>query len=461
MSRARKQNQPTPNLEDLRGKIPPQSIEAEHSVIGGCLLQQSVIDDVALHIRDDHFYSEHAQIIWRVIYDMHNAGMAVDAMTVGHELKARGKLDDIGGIPTIMRMIETVPHSAHSEHYARIIRETWLRRRLIEHGTQVIHDSHFDEDIASVMETTEQNLFSIVEKGDRKPVATVREVMAHAFEAILERMGQEDATKGLPSGFKNLDAMIGGLNEGMIVIAARPSNGKTSLACNIAAAVAASGKSCLFIAIEQSAEELVERMLAAEAKIDSMKLKTGDVTQEDQAALYEAQQRLAELPIIIDDDARACSITSIAAQARRAKRRSDIGLIVVDYLQLVESDNKHEPREQQVSTISRRLKMISKEIGVPVIALAQLNRDVEKRENKRPRLSDLRESGAIEQDADVVMFIHRPELYDPKDRPGEAELIVAKNRNGATGVAQLVWIAEHMRFVDRAPKSLNEVPNEF
>jgi replicative DNA helicase len=279
--------------------------------------------------------------------------------------------------------------------------------------------------------------------------------MQDAFERIFQRMDQEGAITGLTSGLFGLDDLTSGFQPSeLIVLAARPSMGKTALACNFALNACKSGQGVLIFSLEQSKLELAERLLCIHAKITGHKLRKGELDEFDQSTLYDAAEELRTFPISIDDRA-GQTMSQIAAIARREKRRSNVGLVVVDYLQLVEAEDRNLPREQQISSITRRLKFLSKDLNIPVMALAQLNRGVEQREDKRPRLSDLRESGAIEQDADIVMFLHRPEAYDPNDRPGEADLIIAKNRHGPIGTVELVWLREMLRFGDKSPIDLH------
>ncbi len=446
----------TTNLFD---RIPPQDLEAERSVLGSCLLQNDVIDDVLMLVRGNHFYSDAHQKMFAAILSMHEQGIrGIDAVTLSHELQKRGELEQIGGPTVLVRILETVPHAAHAEYYARIVRDKWLQRTLIDVCTETLRESYDSSDeTEEILARAEQRVFSIVEQQESIDKFAIRDILDDTFARIFERMDQEGTISGLHSGFEGLDAVTSGFQPSeLLVLAARPSMGKTALVCNFSLSIARDERQgVLLFSLEQSKLELAERFLCIQARIDGHKLRQGDLDEIEQHSLHEASNEMREFPLFIDDTA-GRTISQIAAVARRIKRRYGIGIVIIDYLQLIESDDKNLPREQQISTITRRLKFLAKDLQIPVMALAQLNRGVEQREDKRPRLADLRESGAIEQDADIVMFLHRPEAYDPEDRPGEADLIIAKNRNGPIGNVPLVWLREQLRFADRAPEAVSE-----
>ncbi|MFG0333178.1 MAG: replicative DNA helicase [Maioricimonas sp. JB049] len=434
-------------------KVPPQDLEAERSVLGSVLLANDVLDDVISVIQSRHFYSDPHQKIFQAIHDMYEEGVrGIDAVTLGHELQKRDELEGVGGPAYLVQILETVPHAAHAEYYAKIVREKWLQRSLIDACTESLREAYHGSDaIEEILTRSEKRIFAIAEQQEGIDRMGMRDILEDTFERIFERMDQEGSISGIPTGFNGLDDVTSGFQPSeLLVLAARPSMGKTALVCNFALAVAKAKYGVLLFSLEQSRMELAERLLCIQAKVNGHKLRQGDLDEMDQHSLMEAANELRECPLFIDDTA-GRTMSQIAAVGRRLKRSSGLNLIIIDYLQLIESDDKNMPREQQIATITRRLKFLAKELSAPVIALAQLNRGVEQREDKRPRLSDLRESGAIEQDADIVMFLHRPEAYDPEDRPGEADLIIAKNRSGPIGNVPLVWLREQLKFGDRSP----------
>jgi replicative DNA helicase len=328
-----------------------------------------------------------------------------------------------------------------------------MQRSLIYACTEILAQSYeLSTDIEDLLQSAERQIFSIVEEQEGSANIAIGDILMDAFHRIDERMNSEGDVSGVTTGFTDLDAQTTGLQPTeMIVLAARPSMGKTAFVCNVAEAIARKDNvGVLLFSLEQSNLELAERFLCIVAKVNGHDLRSGNLTAEQRDKLMMASDDLARLPMFIDDKP-GRTIGQIAALARRLHRKSPLGVIIIDYLQLVEPEDKNAPREQQIAGISRRLKFLAKELRVPVIALAQLNRGVELREDKRPRLADLRESGAIEQDADMVMFLHRPDQYDPEDRPGEAEIIVAKHRSGPTGLVRLTWRKEYMRFEDYTP----------
>lgn len=447
---------------DATGKLPPQDLEAERSVLGSVLLSNDAIDEVLQHIRSEHFYADPHRRMFAAIQDMFDAGIrGIDPVTLGHELERRGELAEIGGAAYIAQVLEAVPHAAHAEYYAKIVHERWLQRTLIDACTDTLREAyHGQDDVDELVARAERRIFDISERQHNVDRMALKDILQDAFERIFSRMDQEGSLSGLHTGFNGLDEMTSGFQPSeLLVLAARPSMGKTALVCNFALAVAGAGTGVLIFSLEQSSLELAERFLAIQAKVNGHKLRQGELDEMEQYSLEQASLLLREFPLFIDDTA-GRNVAQIAAVSRRLKRRSgNLGLVIIDYLQLIESEessNRSITREQQISTITRRLKFLAKDLQAPVIALAQLNRGVEQREDKRPRLADLRESGAIEQDADIVMFLHRPEAYDPEDRPGEADLIVAKNRNGPIGTCNLVWLREQLRFGDRSPL---EVPS--
>ncbi|MCA9038875.1 MAG: replicative DNA helicase [Planctomycetaceae bacterium] len=436
------------DIDDATRRLPPQSLEAELGVLGGILLVNEKIDDVIEILKPNLFYNESNQKIFAAIQHMYDSGTrGIDLVTLAHELERRGELDEIGGAPYLARIVEAVPHAAHVEYYAKIVREKALRRRLIYSCTDILKNCYEATDSTDqLLQEAERSIFHIVEEQDDDGSIEMRDILLSAWDRINERSLREGAS-GLATGFIDLDAKTNGFQPTeLIILAARPSMGKTALVCNWAEGVAReNNKGVLLFSLEQSRLELAERFLCIQARINGHKLRAGELDEVERHQLVEASQVLSDLPLYIDDKA-GRTVGEVGAIARRIKRRDSLGLIIIDYLQLLEPEEKNAPREQQIAQMSRRLKFIAKDLEVPVIALSQLNRGLELREDKRPRLADLRESGAIEQDADIVAFLHRPAAYDPEDRPGEAEVIIAKNRSGPTGIVPLSWRAEYMRF---------------
>lgn len=446
-------------MADDRLRLPPQNLDAERGVLGSILLMNEAIDEVGESLKAEHFYSDAHQKIYAAIQQLYEKGVrGIDAITLAEELVRRGQFEDVGGAGYLAQVLEAVPHAAHVRYYATIVREKWMQRTLIYACTEILSESYdASDDVEGLLQSAERRIFSILEsQGDTGSFA-ISDILLEAFARIEERQHTAGDVTGITSGFTDLDHQTTGFQPTeLIILAARPSMGKTALVCNIAEAVARkSAKSVLLFSLEQSNLELAERFLSITARIDGHALRSGTLSDAQHDAMVRASDDLSRLPLFIDDKP-GRTMTQVAAIARRLHRKSPIGVIIIDYLQLIEPDDKGSPREQQIAQISRRLKFLAKELKVPVIALAQLNRGVELREDKRPRLADLRESGAIEQDADMVMFLHRPDAYDPEDRPGEAEIIVAKHRSGPTGLVRLTWRKEFMRFENYSPMADND-----
>ncbi|QDT34382.1 replicative DNA helicase [Thalassoglobus polymorphus] len=443
---------------DFLGKVPPQDLEAEKSVLGSLLFSSEAFDEVIQHIQSRCFYTDAHRKIFQCIHDMYEKGVrALDVITLKHELEKRDEFEDIGGAVYLNEVMGAVPHAAHAEYYAKIVRDTWLQRSLIEACTDSLREAyHGNEDVEEILAKAEKRVFGIVEQQENIDKIDISDILDSTFQRIYERMDQEGTVSGLHTGFNGLDDFTSGFQPSeLIVLAARPSMGKTALVCNFAMAVSKAERGVLLFSLEQSKIELAERLLCIQAKISGHKLRQGELDEFEQSMLMEASNEMRKFHMFIDDTA-GRTMSQISAIARRLKRRAVLDIVIIDYLQLIETEDKSMPREQQISSITRRLKFLAKDLDIPVIALAQLNRGVEQREDKRPRLSDLRESGAIEQDADIVMFLHRPEAYDPEDRPGEADLIIAKNRHGPIGTVELTWLREMLKFGDKSPMTLPE-----
>jgi replicative DNA helicase len=441
-------------VQDYTNKLPPQNLDAEKSVLGSMLHWNDSIDEVAAFLKPGHFYLDPHQRLFATICRLRDKGLAaIDAVTLAEELAREKQLEEVGGPAYLHEILEAVPHAWHIRYYADIVHEKYVQRSLISTCNEILHscyDSGREAD--EILQEAEQKIFSILEQQEHDVKISIREILLDTFSRISDRMQSPGAVSGLATTFADVDHLTTGFQPSeLIILAARPSMGKTALVCNWAEAIArTSGQAVLLFSLEQSKLELAERFLCMSAQIDGHKLRCGDIDDEQRRLLLDASHELSEIPIYIDDQP-VRNTSQIGAIARRLKRRHNVGLLIIDYLQLVEPDDRRAPREQQIAQITRRLKQLSKELAIPVLALAQLNRGVELREDKRPRLADLRESGAIEQDADLVMFLHRPDAYDPEDRPGTAELLIAKHRSGPTGIVTLTWRKEFMRFESFSP----------
>lgn len=428
-------------------RVPPANLDAEKGVLGSLLLMNDSIDEVAEFLTSQHFYSDRHQAIYSAIHELYEAGVrGIDVVTLSEQLERRKKLEEVGGPAYLLEVLQSVPHAAHARYYGTIVREKAVQRSLIGACTEILKDCYdAEKPVDEILQCAEQNVFQILEQQEAGEKISIDQILLDAWARIDARDGA-NGPSGLTTGFGDLDAKTNGFQPSeLIILAARPSMGKTALVCNIAEAIADSGHGVLIFSLEQSRLELAERLLTIRSRVNSHTLRSGHLSDMERHALVIASNELNAMPLFIDDRP-GRTVSQISAIARRLKRQHKLGIVIVDYLQLVEPEDKRAPREQQIAYISRRLKFIAKELDIPVIALAQLNRGVELREDKRPRLADLRESGAIEQDADIIAFLHRPEAYKVDDRPGEAEVIIAKHRSGPTGIVTLTWRADCMRF---------------
>lgn len=437
-------------LEDeLRGKVPPQSLDAEESVLGAILLDNQTLDRVMEMLSPDGFYSEAHRKIFRAMITLSQRGEPADIITLAEALKAKGELAEVGGATYLAELADTVPSAVHVAHHARIIREKAVMRDLIRVTTEIATRCYSgQEDVDRFLDEAERLIFEVSEKRVRPSFFKVGDIMMDTIKMVERLYERKELVTGVPTGFIDLDRLTSGLQSSdLIVVASRPSMGKTSLCLNIAqyAALHANLAVAIF-SLEMAKEQLVLRMLCSEARVDNAKVRSGFLGERDFPRLAMAAGRLAEAPIYIDD-APAQNILEIRAKARRLKREADLGLVIVDYLQLMRGLGDEENRVQEVSDISRSLKSLAKELKVPVVALSQLNRQVESRGDKRPIMADLRESGAIEQDSDVIAFIYRDEMYNRNSpEEGVAEIIIAKQRNGPTGTVRLAFRKEYTRF---------------
>jgi replicative DNA helicase len=449
---------------ELFDRVPPQNLDAEKGVIGSLLIDPQLSDEVVLMLRPDDFYADANRKLFTHIVAMHDAGSRIDMTLLVERLRREADFEAIGGAAYLAEVAHSVPVAAHAAYYAEIVRDKATMRELIHASTEILQTA-WDPTIEprKVLDYAEEKVFSVHDRRNTDSLARIHDVLVEAFVQIDARM-QHGAALGVPSGFTDLDGMTGGMHNGeLIILAARPSMGKTALATNIAEQAAIHSRvTTLFVSLEMSRQELAQRMLCSQGKIDASKFRSGMISSEDRKKLVEASAKLSEAPIFIDDSA-SRSMTEIAACARRLKRKEKLGLIVIDYLQLIEPDSSGDPRQEQVAKIARRLKQLAREIEVPVMCLAQLNRQAEAgKEGHRPKLSHLRESGAIEQDADVVMFVHREEYFHTKEEAekqglvGQADLIVAKQRNGPTGDVKLTWHQKFTRFENATHKPYDE-----
>jgi replicative DNA helicase len=435
----------------LADRLPPQNLEAEQGVLGSILLDNDVLHDVVGQLIVEDFYRDAHQVLYRAIRDLYDLGKAIDAITLADELTRRDQLESIGGEDYLAEVINSVPHAANAKFYAQIVRQKSVSRQLIESANEILRDGYSNNFTAEqLLEAAERRVFAIAEDQTKGDTVELKDIVVKAMDRIGERASEHHPITGIASGFFDLDDMIGGFQpEQLIILAARPSMGKTALALNICDFAAFELKNpVLFVSLEMGEIELAERLLCARSRVDGHKLRTGqNLGTREMTLLGKAYAELGTSPSpVFIDDTPARNMLQITANSRRLKLRKDLRLIFVDYIQLIDSDESRDSRQEQIAKISRRLKTLARELKVPVIALSQLNRAVESREDRRPRMADLRESGAIEQDADIVLLLHRPEYYDPNDQPGVAELIVAKNRNGATGSVKLTFLKNFTRF---------------
>lgn len=432
-------------------KIPPHNLEAEQYVLGSMLLDREIIVSISSIIKKEDFYSEAHKEIYGAICELFEKSKPVDIITVAEELNKKGILEKVGGIDYITNLMIGVPTTVNVMHYARIIEEKSILRKLIRISGKIIEKSfEQSEEVEQILDFAEKNIFDIIEKRSSHEFVPIKEVLFNAFDRIEFLYKNKGRIVGVPTGFSELDSKTSGFNPSdFILIAARPSMGKTSFALNIALHAAVREKIPVAIfSLEMSKEQLVQRMLCSEAFVDFMKLRTGNLEEEDWERLARVLAPLSEAPVYIDDTP-AISVSELRAKARKLKIEKGLGMVMVDYLQLMQGNNNRENRQQEISEISRSLKALARELNVPVVALSQLSRAPESRSDHRPQLSDLRESGAIEQDADLVLFLYRDEYYHPDtEKKNMAEVIIAKQRNGPTGVVELAWLGQYTKFAN-------------
>ena len=434
-------------------RTPPHDIPAEQCVLGGMMLSKDAISDVIEVIKaTDHYRPAH-QIVHETILDLYGRGEPADPITVSAELTKRGDIAKVGGAPYLHTLIASVPTAANAGYYARIVRERAILRRLVEVGTRIVQLGYAgDADADELVDRAQAEVYSVTERRGGDDYLKLSDIMTEALVEIESISSRDGTMTGVPTGFADLDALTNGLHAGqMIVVAARPALGKSTLALDFARACSIkAGLTSVMFSLEMSRNEITMRLLSAEARIPLQSMRTGQMNEDDWARLARRMGEVAHAPMFIDDSPNM-SMMEIRAKCRRLKQQHDLRLVIIDYLQLMSSPRRVENRQQEVSELSRSLKLLAKELNVPVIALAQLNRGPEQRTDKRPMLSDLRESGSIEQDADVVILLHREDAYERESpRAGEADFIVAKHRNGPTTTVTVAFQGHYSRFVDMA-----------
>ncbi len=454
-----------PNASSVLEREQPFNLEAEVGVLGSIILMPEVCDDIISILNWEDFYDEAHGRLYRHLTEMHSEGKKIDIALLRERLIAAGDYEVIGGASQLARIFTSVPTPAHARYYAEIVQQKATMRALISTCSDLMVAAYQpDENPAALLNQAEQRVFAIRESRQPSKLIALEKALEEAMNRVDKRVQGESLSGSVDSGFKDLDRLTGGMHASeLVIIAARPSMGKTAFALNIAEnVVIQSHRPVLFISLEMAAIELTERMLCSIARVNGHRLRNGSINAEDRKRLLKTAGAISKAKLFIDDS-HSQTVSQIAAAARRIKRReNDLALIVIDYLQLIEPDSSTDPRQEQVAKIARRLKGLSKELAVPVICLAQLNRQAEDTRDHRPKLSHLRESGAIEQDADVVMFVHRKDYYKTGDEAADAEsqgkalIIIAKQRNGPTDDIELAWLRDFTRFEDLAPERYNE-----
>jgi replicative DNA helicase len=442
-------------VADAFEKQPPQEIAAEQSVLGGMLLSKDAIADVVDALSPQDFYRPAHQAIYDCILDLYGRGEPADPITVSAELDRRGELLRVGGAPYLHTLIATVPTAANAGYYAEIVSEKAVLRRLVEAGTRIVQLGYHGAEgaeIDEIVDRAQASIYDVTARRTSEDYISLEELLQPTMDEIDAIASRGGAALGVPTGFTDLDAVSNGLHPGqMVIVAARPGVGKSTLGLDFARSCSVkNGQSSVIFSLEMSRTEIVMRLLSAEAKIRLQDMRGGRMTDDDWTRLARRMSEISEAPLFIDDSPNM-TMMEIRAKARRLKQRNDLALIVVDYLQLMTSGKRVESRQQEVSEFSRNLKLLAKELEVPVVAISQLNRGPEQRTDKRPMLADLRESGSLEQDADMVILVHRPDAWERDDpRAGEADLILAKHRAGPTTTITVAHQLHYSRFVDLA-----------
>lgn len=463
IQKPRKGKNPARPSLNITDRQPPFNLEAEACVLGSLMLMPEKCDEVIEWLQPGDFFDEAHAKLYEHMLDMHNNNQKIDLTLLRERLIKADDYDFVGGPATLAEIFTKVPNAAHALYYARIVREKATLRRLIETCSEVLADAYRpDQESDELLNQAEQRVFMIRESRQKNSLAPINQVLHEAMDRLEARNRGEGLEGTVETGFTDLDRLTGGLHASeLIILAARPSMGKTALAMNIVEnVVMRSRQPVLFVSLEMAAIELIERMLCSVARVNGHRLKSGTLPSQETQKLIRVAGELSEVPLFIDDSP-SRSVSEIAGAARRVKRQHGLGLIVIDYLQLIQPDNANDPRQEQVAKMARRLKGLARELSVPIVCLSQLNRAAEDTRDRRPKLSHLRESGAIEQDADVVMFVHRKDYgLSPEEQEevrGQAMLIIAKQRNGPTDDIDLTWIREYTRFEDRAPERHSEL----
>lgn len=434
------------------GKIPPHDIEAEQAVLGSMLTDKDAVIAAMEVLKPESFYREDDKLVYEAMQNLFSKAEPIDIITLKNELQAMSKLEQVGGIEYLANLPEKSPTSANVQKYINIVEEKATLRQLIKTANELIDLGYSeDADVEDIMDSAERKIFNIMQDKNQKGYSPIKDILVESFTKLEELYNRKQHVTGVPTGFIDLDYKTAGLHGSeLILVAARPAMGKTAFALNIAANAALRAKTPVVIfSLEMSKDQLVNRILCSEAMVDSNKVRTGKLEDDDWTKLASSIGPLSESEIVIDDTP-GITVNEIRTKCRKLKIEKNIGLVIVDYLQLITGSNKRVgSREQEIAEISRSLKILAKELNVPVIALSQLSRAVEQRTDHKPMLSDLRESGSIEQDADIVMFLYRDEVYNKEsDKKGIAEVIIAKQRGGSTGTVELLWMGNYTKFLN-------------
>lgn len=436
-------------------RVPPQNVDAEMSVLGGMMLSKDAIADVIEILRSTDFYRPAHACVYDVVVELFGRGDPADAVTVGAELKRKGELERIGGLPYLHTLVATVPTAANAAYYAGIVREQAQLRSLVEVGTRIVQLGYTTDgaDVEGLVNLAQSEVFAVSEQRNSTDYVTLEQVVPELYEELERNANRDGGLDGVPTGFSELDAKLNGLRAGqMIIIAARPGGGKSTLAMDICRSCAVhNNKAAAYFSLEMNRTELSMRLLAAESRVFLDRMIKGELETRDWQEIARTLDKISQAPLIVDDSPNM-TMGEIRAKSRRMKQQFDIQLIVIDYLQLLTSGGKSvESRQQEVSEFSRSIKLLAKELEIPIVAVAQLNRDSEKRNDKRPQVADLRESGSLEQDADVVLLIHREDMFNENtEKQGMADIIIGKQRSGPTGIVELAFQGHFSRFAEVA-----------
>lgn len=434
------------------GKIPPQDIEAEQAVLGSMLTDQDAVIAAIEVLKEDDFYREDNKIIYTALLNIYNRAEPIDIITLKSELSSMGKLEAVSGLEYIAQLPDKVPTTANVERYVKIVEEKSMLRNLVKTANEIINLGYDEtENVEDIMDVAEKKIFDVMQRKNSKGYTPIKDILIDSFTQLENLYNQKGSITGVPSGFVELDRKTAGLHGSeLILIAARPAMGKTAFALNIGTyAATRAGCPVAIFSLEMSKEQLANRILCSEALVDSNKVRTGELEDEEWGKLAQTSGELSTAEIYVDDTP-GISVMEIRAKCRKLKLEKNIGLVIIDYLQLIQGSGKRgASREQEIAEISRSLKILAKELNVPVIALSQLSRAVEGRPDHRPMLSDLRESGSIEQDADIVMFLYRDDYYNENsEKKNIAEVIIAKQRSGSTGTVELAWLGSYTKFAN-------------